>query len=170
MEKERQDKKKVTRARKTREERQEDIICAALEIFWKDGFWEARMDDIAAEAGVAKGTLYLYFASKEELFKAVVQHRLISELRHLEDYSDQHTGTAEELLRHIIKIVYQRIIKTEKSKILFLMISEGKKFPELISYYHENVLVRVKNRIRKIILVGIERGSSESVHCVNFLN
>ena len=78
--------------------RPEEISAAALDLFVERGYAGTRLDDVAARAGVSKGTVYLYFASKEDLFKAVVREGLVSPLTEFRSsVLEQYRGSTFEL-------------------------------------------------------------------------
>ena len=80
-------------------DRPEEIVAAAMEIFAEKGFAAARLDDIAARAGVSKGALYLYFATKEDLFRAVIEQGVAPNLGRMQAALVEHRGAFPELLR-----------------------------------------------------------------------
>jgi AcrR family transcriptional regulator len=77
-----------------KEARPSELLAAALDLFVERGFAATKLDDVAARAGVSKGTLYLYFASKEELFKAVIQQGILPMLDQGEERSEEHTSNS----------------------------------------------------------------------------
>ena len=79
-----------------------ELTAAALELFVEKGFAATRLEDVAARAGVSKGTLYLYFDSKEELFKAVIQSAVVPVLAQGEQIFENFNGTASDLLRELV--------------------------------------------------------------------
>ena len=94
--------KSKPRWERRKEARPQELLDAALELFVQRGYAATRLDDVAALAGVSKGTLYLYFDNKEELFKAVVRANLVSALAEAEEYVAKHAGSSAELLRGFI--------------------------------------------------------------------
>src|ERR1700674_4704610 len=79
-----------------------ELLAAAVELFVERGYAATRLDDVARQAGVSKGTVYLYFASKEELFKAVVREGLVPLLERGEKMVAEHHGSAAELIRNLV--------------------------------------------------------------------
>ena len=98
-----------------KEARPEEITSAALELFVERGFAATRLEDVAARAGVSKGTLYLYFANKEELFKAVVREGLVSPIAEMKGLLEQFQGSSFELLRMLILGWWQKVGATRIS-------------------------------------------------------
>jgi AcrR family transcriptional regulator len=132
-----------TRQRR-KEARPAELTAAALELFVEKGFAGTRLDDVAARAGVSKGTLYLYFDSKEALFKAVIQEGIVPILEEGSDLVEAFKGSASELLRLMVGEWWPRIGDTHLAGVPKLMISEARNFPELAIYYHDAVIVRGK--------------------------
>src|SRR6476661_28760 len=86
-----------------KEARPQEILEAALSVFAEKGFAAARMDDVARHAGVTKGTIYLYFPSKEELFKSLVREAIGGTLAQVTAYADAFNGSARELLISVLR-------------------------------------------------------------------
>ncbi|MEA5098800.1 MAG: helix-turn-helix domain-containing protein, partial [Burkholderiaceae bacterium] len=96
-----------------KEARPGEILAVALDLFVERGYAATRLEEVAQRAGVSKGTLYLYFAGKEELFKAVVRENLVSVLNDAEELLDHYSGNSIELFRQIILGWWQRIGSTK---------------------------------------------------------
>jgi len=141
-----------------KEARPAELMAAALELFVEKGFAGTRLDDVAARAGVSKGTLYLYFDSKEALFKAVIQEGIVPILEQGAGLIDAFRGSSAELLRALIGEWWQRIGNTPLAGVPKLMISEAGNFPELAVYYHDTVIVRGRDLIRRTLQRGIAAG------------
>lgn len=141
-----------------KEDRPGELADAALELFAEKGFAATRLEDVAARAGVSKGTLYLYFDSKEELFKAVIQSAVIPAVAQGEQLVDEFTGSASELVREIVRAWWRLFVGTKLGGIPKLMISEARNFPELAQYYHDNVIVRGKRLFARVIERGMASG------------
>ena len=140
------------------QQKHDQIIDAALEVFVRDGFSAAKTDDIAAQAGVAKGTLYLYFDSKEAIFREAIRTRILPVVQQMRQLTERFDGSAEELLRFQMSNFYQRVIGSERVKILRLMLAEGSRFPDIAKYYFDNVIQVGMQSLRRTIELGIERG------------
>lgn len=148
-----------TPARQRRKEaRPAELMAAALELFVERGFAATKLDDIAARAGVSKGTLYLYFASKEELFKAVIQQGILPVLAQGEEMLAQHQGDARSLLQAMLMRWWELFGATHLAGIVKLMISEAGNFPDVAQYYYENVIVRGRGLIREVLERGVASG------------
>ena len=139
-----------------KEARPAELTAAALELFVEKGFAATRLEDVAARAGVSKGTLYLYFDSKEALFKAVIQEGIVPILEQGADMVDAFTGRSADLLRALILEWWKRIGSTSLGGVPKLMISEAGNFPELAGYYHDTVIMRGRELMRRVLQRGID--------------
>lgn len=153
----------ITPARKRRKEaRPAELLAAALGLFVERGFAATKLDDIAARAGVSKGTLYLYFTSKEDLFKAVIRQGILPVLEQGEEMLVQHQDDAAALLEAMLMRWWEMVGATDLAGIPKLLISEAGNFPEVAQYYYENVIVRGRGLIRQML----ERGIATKQFCV----
>ena len=126
--------------------RPEEITAAALEQFVERGYAGTRLEDVAARAGVSKGTVYLYFANKEELFKAVVREGLVSPIAEMRGLVDHFEGSTFELIRMMLFGWWERIGATRIGGIPKLIISDAGNFPELARFYLAEVVVNGAKR------------------------
>lgn len=161
-----------TRPRWTRRktERPQELLAAALDLFVERGFAATRLDDVAARAGVSKGTLYLYFENKEELFKAVVRENMIPVLGEAEQVIDTYAGSTSDLFRDIMMGWWERIGATRLSGITKLMMAESNNFPEVARFYHAEVITRADAMLRRLLERGIARGEFRAVDPVHATN
>ena len=143
--------------------RPQELLAAALDIFVVKGYAATRLDDVAARAGVSKGTLYLYFTNKEELFKAVVREHLLPALGEAEAAIEDCDGASADLFRGIMLGWWERIGNTQLSGICKLMIAESSNFPELGRFYHDEVISRGNKMIISLLERGIARGEFRAV-------
>lgn len=140
-------------------ERPAEIIQAAMDELAEKGFADAKIQEIAARAGVAKGTVYLYFETKEQLFEAIVRDRIKPVFEQVQNMADHWTGPIAELLAEIIQRFYAEMIENEQRRmILKTLISESGRFSELASFYHREVIVGAREMLRNLIERGIEQG------------
>lgn len=147
--------------------RPEEITSAALALFVERGYANTRLDDVASRAGVSKGTLYLYFANKEELFKAVVREGLVSPIAEVRDLIDHYEGSAFDLLRMVLHGWWQRIGSTPVSGIPKLILAEARNFPEIARFYLDEVVRPGLEAIVAIIERGIRTGEFRNVDVRN---
>lgn len=144
-------------------QRRADIVDAALRVFSRVGFAAAKIDDVADEAGVSKGTLYLYFDSKERLFEGMVMSKLLPLLEEAETIPDKVNGSAEDVLRATMRFLYGRVLVGDRRHIMRLILAEGPNFPELTAFYHQNILQRGQKMIRRVLDHGAARGEFRCV-------
>lgn len=147
-----------------KEARPAELLAAALELFVERGYAATKLDEVAAKAGVSKGTLYLYFDSKEALFKAVIQQGILPVLDQGDEMLEQHQGDAGSLLQMMLLHWWELVGATELAGIPKLMISEAGNFPEVGQYYYENVIVRGRGLLRKVLERGIATGEFRTVN------
>ena len=144
--------------RRRKDERPSELVAAALDLFVERGFAATRLDDVAARAGVSKGTLYLYFKSKEALFKAVIEEAIVPLLASAEDVIANDQGTSIDLLRRLLNGWWEQIGATRLAGVPKLIIAEARNFPAVAQYYHDAVIVRGRALLRTLLQRGIERG------------
>ena len=152
----------VTRWQRRKEARPAELLAAALACFKERGFAATRLDDVAAKAGVTKGTIYLYYPSKEELFKAVVRGELVPNIERLEAALDEPGPTAA-LLERLVTVWTQHIVPSPISVIPKLVIAEASNFPELARFYLETAVHRVLRLVASVLRRGIARGEFRPV-------
>jgi len=139
-------------------ERTRAIVAAARREFAARGFAATRIDDIARAAGVAKGTIYLYFDSKAALFEGVVRGHLVPQLEAAEAMVAAHDGAVEELLGHLLHTLCQTVLETDLREVIRLLIAEGRNFPEITAFYHREVVSRGMRLLGDLIRRGEARG------------
>ncbi|AUQ75735.1 TetR/AcrR family transcriptional regulator [Phaeobacter piscinae] len=138
--------------------RRDDIVEAALKVFERDGYEAAKMIDIAKEAEVAKGTLYLYFENKSVLLEGVIQTAILPALEQIGGAAKAHTGNAQELLEHHIRIIAARQASPEMKMLIRLMISAPEQHAQLIKFFHTHVVQEGLELIRSTLRTGVESG------------
>ncbi|MBV6323987.1 TetR/AcrR family transcriptional regulator [Duganella violaceipulchra] len=143
--------------------RPQELLAAALDQFVERGYAGTRLEDVAKRAGVSKGTLYLYFANKEELFKAVVRENIVHAIGEAEQEAAVFDGPSAELLRAILMKWWNQICSTHLAGITKLMLAEGNNFPELAQFYNEDVVARGNGLIASVLVRGIARGEFRPV-------
>ena len=137
------------------------IRGAALDLFAQKGFSSTRLDDVAAAAGVAKGTIYLYFPSKQDLLEAIVASTIGATLTQVEQAVAASAAPASELLRLMGRAMARGVQDPERRQVLHLVLSEGARFPRIAQFYHREIISRGMRLIRAIIAKGL--GSGEFV-------
>jgi AcrR family transcriptional regulator len=151
-----------TRWRRRKEARPEEILSAALESFAERGFAATRIEDVAARAGISKGTLYLYFEGKEELFKAVVRQSLLPNLVRIEALAASFEGPSASLLERLLATV-AGVVESRVGAIPKLVIAEAGNFPDLARFYLDEVVHRGLGLIATILRRGIARGEFRAI-------
>ncbi len=153
-----------------KEARPGELLEAALELFVERGFASTRLDEVAARAGVSKGTLYLYFASKEDLFKAVVRQNIVPLIEAFERDVAASEAASPDLLREFFEAWWTRFGGTKLAGIAKLVVGEAGNFPELAQFFEQEVVSRNLQLLRSIIERGIAREEFRPVDldaCVN---
>ena len=150
-----------------KEARPAELLAAALHLFVEKGYSATKAEEVAKLAGVSKGTLFLYFASKEELFKAVVRENISQRFNELTLLWDNYQGSSADMLRMGLHAWWQRIGSTKASGIPKLMISEENNFPELAAFYRDEVVKPIHTMLEKILQYGIDRGEFRSLDVQN---
>ena len=146
-----------------KEARPTELLASAIELFVERGFASTRLEDVARRAGVSKGTLYLYYANKEDLFKAVVRQTILPMIDDAETSVAEFDGHSAELLRHVILSWWVRIGATKASGISKLILAEADNFPELARFYQEEVMTRRMRMISNMLERGIRRGEFRAI-------
>ncbi|WP_448205758.1 TetR family transcriptional regulator [Azospirillum sp. sgz302134] len=151
------------RWRRRKDARPQEIVDAALDVFGERGFAAARLDDVAARAGVSKGTLYLYFPNKEELFKAVVRAAILPNLELAERRLAEARGASFPILEALLTIMAERILRTKAGAIPKLIIAEAGNFPDLARFYYDEVIRRAFALVSAVLARGVESGEFRPV-------
>ncbi len=145
------------RARR-KEARPGELLDAALDLFVEKGFAATRVEEVAKRAGVSKGTLFLYFPSKEELFKAVVRENLSGLFAEWQAEFEGFPGTTAEMVRYSLHQWWQRLGATRLSGITKLVMTEAAHFPEIAAFYEQEVIQPGNLLLKRILQRGIDRG------------
>jgi len=153
-----------------KEERPAELLAAALEFFVERGYAASRLDDVAARAGVSKGTLYLYFENKEELFKAVVRENIVARISQTRRLARQFEGPREDLLRHLVLRWWQQYGQTPAAGISKLIVAESGNFPEIARFFVDEVIEPWHRLFSEVIVQGIERGEFRPVDVEHFVH
>jgi AcrR family transcriptional regulator len=141
-----------------KEARPGELLDAALSLFVEKGFAATRAEEVAARAGVSKGTLFLYFQSKEDLFNAVVRENMSGAFPEWNAEFDAFTGSTAELLRYAMSQWWERLGATKASGITKLVMSEARNFPEIAGFYQAEVMKPGHALIRRILQRGVDSG------------
>ena len=140
-----------------------ELLEAALQLFVQKGYAATKVEDVAALAGVSKGTLFLYFPTKEALFKAVVRAKIVDPLAGFKDHAAAHTGSTRDLIMRALHEWWTRIGGTKAGGISKLMMQEAKRFPELANFYQSEVLSPATELMAEILQRGVNRGELRQI-------
>lgn len=146
------------RYRRRKEDRPKEITAAALDAFAENGFAATRVDDVAKRAGVSKGLLYLYFKTKQELFKAVVKSVVIRRVDRLIENVETTELSSDNFIRGPLLSFLQKIPGSPVAIVIRLLIAEGPRHPDLVDYYYENVVSKGLAAISAFVKRGVDRG------------
>lgn len=154
---------KERRWSRRKDARPDEITAAALELFSERGYAATRLEDVAARAGVSKGTLYLYFENKEELFKAVLREGFISPLAEMRDTVERYEGPTFDLVEMVVRGWWEHIGATRLSAIPKLIVAEARNFPEVARFYADEVLRPGREAVAAIVRRGVKRGEFREI-------
>lgn len=146
-----------------KEARPDELIDAALELFVEKGFSATRIEEIAHQAGVSKGTLYLYFPSKEELLKAVIRERVSSEISAGAAQVEQFKGSMSELLLQVMSQWWLRTLDGPVSGVFKVLITEVRAFPDIAEQWLHEVIEPGERLVGGILERGIASGEFRPV-------
>lgn len=146
------------RRERRKDARPGELLEAALDLFVEKGFAATRAEEVAQRAGVSKGTLFLYFPTKEDLFKEVVRTNISSHYPAWHDTLQAFAGSTPDMLRLCVQGWWLAVGSTKASGISKLMMSEGANFPDLSAFYQREVIGPGNALIRSILQRGVERG------------
>jgi AcrR family transcriptional regulator len=141
-------------------------VAAALQVFADHGFATSTLEEVARRAGVTKGTVYLYFDSKEALLKSVVRETIVPAIAQGEALAQSFTGSARELLTQIIRDFWQFLVETPASALPKLMVAEAANFPELARFYYHEVVSRGQRLIGSVLERGIKGGEFRPIDVI----
>ncbi len=145
--------------RRRKAERPQEILEAAFVEFSRNGYATTTLDQIAEGAGVTKGTIYVYFESKEHLFISMVREITKATLDTVHEMFETHEGSTADLLRAQFSFIYQHIVEDRRRReVLRMLIAEAPRFPELADRYHQEILRPCLDMLRQAIQRGMDRG------------
>ena len=143
--------------------RPEEILEAAKHVFGESGYAGTKLEDVARLAGVSKGTLYLYFDSKEALFREMVRAKVVAALAHAEETVRTFDGSSRELLVILISSMYRRLRDEGMARVGRVVQAELPSFPELAQFYFEEVILRSRRLVSRVLERGVESGEFREV-------
>jgi AcrR family transcriptional regulator len=128
--------------RRDPEGRRQAILEAALTVFAEEGFAAARLDHVAVKAGVAKGTIYLHFKDKQDLFEQMVREAVSPVIARLEALAQLPDLPADMVLGGMFTVFSTEVLGTRRKDLLRLVMTEGPRFPAIAEFYHREVVSR----------------------------
>jgi AcrR family transcriptional regulator len=146
-----------------KERRPAELLAAALDCFVERGFAATRLEDVAARAGVSKGTLYLYYPGKDELFMAVVRENIIPLIDEFRREMTLSSAPCAELLRRFVLGWWSRVGETKLAGIAKLIVAEAGNFPEVARFFHDEVAQPNHSLLAAIIERGVRSGEFRPV-------
>ena len=144
--------------RRRKADRPAEIVRAAMEVFAEKGFAAARLDEVAARAGVSKGALYLYFETKEDIFRAVVGQVVAPNLAQVKAMAAAHPGPFSDLIRGLAGQVITMVQTTPVGGVLKMVIGEARNFPELARVWHDDLVSQALGAVAAAIEAAQARG------------
>ena len=150
--------------RRRKEARPAELLDAALQLFTEKGFAATRSEEVARLAGVSKGTLYLYFPSKEELLKAVIQQHLADSLAAYRAEAESHQGPIRPLMETRLRDWWLHVYNSPVSAVFKLIITEARNFPDISQFWVERVIVPGQSLVTLMLEKGIAQGEFRAVH------
>lgn len=149
--------------RRRKEARPQELLAAALELFVEKGFAATRSEEVALRAGVSKGTVYLYYPSKQDLFKAVVRENLAVHIAEGAEIVARHQGSMQELLSLVLHEWWERVGAGPAGGISKIMLAEARNFPDLAAFYVDEVITPTYRLLGGVIRRGIDSGEFREV-------
>jgi AcrR family transcriptional regulator len=146
-----------------KEARPRELLDAALALFVEKGFTATRSEEVAARAGVSKGTLFLYFQSKEDLFKAVIRENIGSLFPAWFEELDTFEGSSAEMVKYAMNVWWERVGNTPASGIAKLVMSEAQNFPDVAAFYQADVVVPGTQLLQRILQRGVDSGEFQAM-------
>ena len=150
------------RRQQASEQRKLAILRAGLEVFAENGFAAARLEDVAEKAGVGKGTIYLFFRDKEDLFEQIVLGAVSPVLAMIAGAAAAPDTPTDVILSRLFDLFRVEVLGTWRKEVLRLVITEGARFPRIAEFYHREVISKGLGIIRRITRRAIARGELRS--------
>jgi AcrR family transcriptional regulator len=154
--------------RRDPEGRREAIVQAGLVVFADQGFAATKLDDVAVKAGVAKGTIYLYFRDKQDLFEQIVRDAVLPVIARLEGIAQAPDLPADVVLKALFDLFRTEVLETRRKHVLRLIMTEGPQFPALAEFYHREVVSRGLKHIGELLRRSAAKGELSTATVVRF--
>ncbi len=150
--------------RRRKEDRPLELLQAALDVFVEKGFGSARAEDVAARAGVSKGTLYLYYPSKEALLKAVIKHYFSASVKLGAVVLATHPGQVGPRMRQLLADSWTQLLNSPASSVVKIIFTDARNFPDIADFYEREVIQPIHAMVGQMIERGIEQHEFRPVH------
>jgi AcrR family transcriptional regulator len=144
--------------RRRKADRPAEIVSAALAVFAEKGFAAAKLDDIAARAGVSKGAVYLYFETKEDVFRAVVEQAIAPNIGAVKAMAAAHPGPLADLLRGVTGHVARVVATQPLGGVLKMVVGEARNFPEIARVWYDELVSQALGAMAAAISAAMDRG------------
>ncbi len=151
-----------SRRQEASEQRRQAILDAGLDVFAEHGFAAARLDEVAERAGVAKGTIYLSFKDKEDLFEQIILGAVKPVLARVDQVAGRSDLPVDAILSGLFDVFRTQILETKRKEIIRLVLTEGGRFPRIAEFYHREVITKGLAIIRRAAQRAYERGELPS--------
>ena len=144
--------------RRRKEARPAEIIEAGMELLASHGFEGTKLAEVARRAGIAKGTIYLYFESKEALFEAALRERMTRAMEGALQNLPEPEDTTEAQLASFLETVYRGLLAGDALVLFQVLLREGHRFPKLLQLYKDVVIEGGLSLLTHVLRRGAERG------------
>lgn len=138
-------------ARRDPEARRGAILKAGLAVFAAEGFAATKLDDVADKAGVAKGTIYLHFRDKQDLFEQIVREAVLPVIARLESVAKLPDLPTDMVFKALFDLFRTEVLETDRKHVLRLVMTEGPNFPAIGEFYHREVVSRGLGQISELL-------------------
>jgi len=156
------------RRQEASEQRRQAIIEAAQDVFAAEGFAAARLDQVATKAGVAKGTIYLFFEDKEDLFEQLLISAVAPVLAKVEALAGEPLMPLNDSLAALFSFFRAEVLGTKRREVIRLVLTEGRRFPRIAEFYHREVISKGLALVGGIARQAHKRGELSSDDLVKF--
>jgi len=148
------------RSDEAKDERRQALLGAALDEFFEKGFAATRMNDIAKRAHLSKGALYLYFDSKEAMFRALVESLASPNLEIIEQITES-AGSLKDALGGIRRFAPLLIRQTDLPRLMKVLIGDSHMFPQLVTAYRKELVERIITMIAGVLRRAHDAGEAD---------
>lgn len=148
--------------RRRRHARPRELLEAALALVVEKGSAGVRAEDIAARAGVSKGTLYLYYPTKDDLLNALIAEGLLSHVA-IGAHETNHDTPSSDVLRDVLTAWQSALMRADAGGIFKLVYTEARNFPALADFWSIEVIEPARRLVSEIVVRGIDRGEFRPV-------